>query len=400
MTDSRFPSRRRSRKTAESVRGHVDHPVTTTIPRDLMRFEGWALQGSGVPARVELVFNDTTSIPAAMGVHRPDVPSGLRELDAAARCGWAVTVDLLPFTSGELKVDVVVVDSSGVQTTLASQVYDLVDGQVAPLIADPAEASERRLATPQWTWDLPDCLAETSAEVSLEISSSERMPSEDVDVYLGVGRSALKAIRLAQIASGKSDFVSILDMPSGHGRVLRWLKAAFPDARLTACDLLTDGVDFCAESLGATPVYSSARPDAITFPDRYDLIFVGSLLTHVDVPVWDHLITLWHELLTPDGLLVVTTHGELVAERMRAGHLYGYPAPAVTRALRAYEHAGFTFLEEPPANIEYGITLARPEWTLSRLLRHPDFRVVMSGEALWDQHQDVTAVVKRPLTLG
>jgi hypothetical protein len=72
----------------------------------------------------------------------------------------------------------------------------------------------------------------------------------------------------------------------------------------------------------------------------------------------------------------------------------------VARGLRAYEHAGFTFLEEPPANIEYGITLAKPEWTLSRLLRHPDFRVVMSGEALWDRHQDVTAVVKRPLTLG
>jgi SAM-dependent methyltransferase len=160
---------------------------------------------------------------------------------------------------------------------------------------------------------------------------------------------------------------------------------------------VTDGVDFCAASLGATPVYSSPRPEADTFSDQYDLIFVRSLLTHVDVHQWDHLISLWHTLLAPDGLLVVTTHGELVAERMRAGHLYGYPAPAVTRALRAYEHAGFAFLEEPPANIDYGITIARPDWTLSRLLRHRDFRVVMSGEALWDQHQDVTAVVRRPL---
>jgi SAM-dependent methyltransferase len=400
MTDSRFPSRRRSRKTARSVRGHVDLPVATTIPRDLVRFEGWALQGSGVPARIDVVFNDTTSIPAAIGLHRPDVPAGLKEPDAVAACGWAVTVDLLPFPSGELTVQVVAGDRSGARSTVAHRVYELVDRHTDIPNVDLVAVSERRSPTPKWTWDLPDCLAETTAEVSREISSNERMPSEDVEMYLEVGRSALKAIRLAQITSGKSDFVSILDMPSGHGRVLRWLKAAYPDARLTACDLLTDGVDFCTESLGATPVYSSARPEAITFPDRYDLIFVGSLLTHVDVPLWDHLITLWHDLLTPDGLLVVTTHGELVAERMRAGHLYGYPAPAVTRALRAYEHAGFTFLEEPPANIEYGITLARPEWTLSRLLRHPDFRVVMAGEALWDRHQDVTAVVKRSLTLG
>jgi SAM-dependent methyltransferase len=400
VTHLRFPLRRRSRKPANSIRGHVDVPSDPTVPRDLVRFEGWALHGNGVPARVDLVFNDTTSIPAAIGMHRPDVPAGLKEPDAAAACGWAVTVDLVPFTSGELRVHVVAVDDSGVHLTIASQVYELVDGHVEPRTDGPAAVSKRLLATPEWKWDLPDHLADTTAEVSREISSSERMPSEDIEGYLEVGRSALKAIRLTQIASGKADFGAILDMPSGHGRVLRWLKAAYPDAKLTACDLLPDGVDFCAEHLGATPVYSSPWPTADAFSDRYDLIFVGSLLTHVDVPLWDHLITLWHDLLTPDGLLVVTTHGELVAERMRAGHLYGYPAPAVTRALRAYEHAGFTFLEEPPANIEYGITLARPEWTLSRLLRHPDFRVVMSGEALWDRHQDVTAVVKRPLTLG
>jgi SAM-dependent methyltransferase len=235
------------------------------------------------------------------------------------------------------------------------------------------------------------------ADLQRGVSSNERMPATDIDIYLAVGRSALKAVRLAQIASGKTDFTSILDMPCGHGRVLRWLKAAYPDAALTACDLLTDGADFCAESLGATPVYSSPLPKAGSFKDRYDLIFVGSLLTHVDVHQWDHLIALWHSLLAPDGLLVVTTHGELVAERMRAGHLYGYPQAAVTRMLRAYAHAGFAFLEEPPANIDYGITLARPDWTLSRLLRHTDFRVVLSGEALWDRHQDVTAVVKRPL---
>jgi SAM-dependent methyltransferase len=268
----------------------------------------------------------------------------------------------------------------------------LVDGSVA--------APEQELRSPRWEWDLPEFLADAPREVSRQISARERMPAADVDVYLAVGRSALKVIRLAQIASGKRDFVSILDMPSGHGRVLRWLKAAYPEAQLTACDLLTDGVDFCAESFGATPVYSSPFPEAVTFPGRYDLIFVGSLLTHVDVHHWDHLIALWHTLLAPDGLLVVTTHGEFVAERMRAGHLYGYPAAGIARALRAYGHAGFAFLEEPPANIDYGITLARPEWTLSRLLRHSDFRVVMSGEALWDRHQDVTAVVKRPVSAG
>lgn len=390
MSNSRFALRRGSRKAGASARGRLDVPATPTIARGVVRFDGWALQDNHPPARVDLVFNETTSIPATLGVDRPDVPASLQQPDAVAACGWTVTVDLAQFPPGKLMVQVIAGDGSGARSTLEGRVYDLVDAPVDAPAAEPR--------TPQWGWNLPEFLADTSSDMVREISSGERMPSAHVDTYFAVGRSALKAIRLAQIASGKRDFASILDMPCGHGRVLRWLKAAYPDAKLTACDILTDGVDFCAESLGATPVYSSTRPQADTFSDQYDLIFVGSLLTHVDVRQWDHLISLWHTLLAPDGLLVVTTHGELVAERMRAGHLYGYPAAAVTRTLRAYEHAGFAFLEEPPANIDYGITIARPDWTLSRLLRHPDFRVVMSGEALWDQHQDVTAVVKRPLT--
>jgi SAM-dependent methyltransferase len=247
---------------------------------------------------------------------------------------------------------------------------------------------------------LQDALNRTSLGVSREISPRERMPTEHVDGYLEVGRSALRAVMLAQQLASTPDFPSILDMGCGHGRVTRWLRAGYPQAQITACDLLTDGVDFCARTFGATPVYSSRSLTAEAFPDRYDLIFVGSLLTHVDVAEWDRLIALWHTLLRPDGLLVVTTHGDLVAARMRAGHRYGYPAASITRLLRAYEHAGFAFLEESSKNIDYGITLAKPDWTLGRLERHADFSVVLYSAALWHNHQDVVAVLRRSLEIA
>src|SRR5262245_10124406 len=74
--------------------------------------------------------------------------------------------------------------------------------------------------------------------------------------YHRVGQSALHCIRLSLEAAGKdpAEVRSILDLPSGHGRVLRYLKAAFPDAALTACDLSRDGVDFCAATFGARAV--------------------------------------------------------------------------------------------------------------------------------------------------
>jgi SAM-dependent methyltransferase len=226
------------------------------------------------------------------------------------------------------------------------------------------------------------------------------MPTDPLDGYLAVGRSALRAIRLAQLAARAPDFATILDFPSGHGRVLRWLRAAYPHARLAASDLLTDGVDFCRDTFAATGVYSNAGLTESMFPERYDLIFVGSLLTHIDIDEWEHLIDLWHDLLAPDGLLVVTTHGPLVAERMRLGHLYDYPEPSIKRLLRAYEHTGFGFLEDNPATANYGITLSTPDFVLRQLLRHSDFRAVLCAEYLWSRHQDVVAVKKSPIDIS
>lgn len=64
----------------------------------------------------------------------------------------------------------------------------------------------------------------------------------------------------------------ILDLPSGAGRVLRALRAGFPDASIVACDLMRDGVDFCAREFGAIPVYAAADVGSGTGPDRFDLI--------------------------------------------------------------------------------------------------------------------------------
>ncbi len=81
-------------------------------------------------------------------------------------------------------------------------------------------------------------------------------------------------------------------MPSGHGRVLRALKAAFPGAHLTACGHRRDGVEFCARVLGATPIVSRENPAEIELEGPYDLIWCGSLLTHMDAARWPGFLDL------------------------------------------------------------------------------------------------------------
>src|SRR3954454_4629952 len=63
--------------------------------------------------------------------------------------------------------------------------------------------------------------------------------------YFSCGRSALRCVQSALAAAEKKDIRRILYFPSGHGRVLRVLKAAFPSAELHACDLLVPGIEFC-----------------------------------------------------------------------------------------------------------------------------------------------------------
>jgi SAM-dependent methyltransferase len=247
---------------------------------------------------------------------------------------------------------------------------------------------------------LPAEFGATSREVSWVVSPNEQMPTSDLPGYMATGQSALKAIRLALLAARAPEPRSILDLPCGHGRVMRWLAAAYPEASLSACDLLTDGADFCAETFGAKAIHSVPEPGPELFDDLFELIWVGSLLTHLDAAAWDHFFMLFEQILAPGGVLVFSTHGELVAERMRQGHYYGYPPRAVERTLRTYAHAQFAFLEESPEQIDYGITIARPPWVIDRVTRLGDFRVALYAEALWANHQDVIAVVKHPIDVS
>src|SRR3954467_990164 len=132
----------------------------------------------------------------------------------------------------------------------------------------------------------------TSEGVISAIAPGDGMYLGDNRTYFRVGYSALRSIRLALALADKPDVANILDMACGHGRVLRMLKADFPRARLTACDINRGGVDFCAETFGATPVYSAERPEEIRLPGSFDLIWCGSLFTHFDRDRWPGFLDL------------------------------------------------------------------------------------------------------------
>jgi len=230
--------------------------------------------------------------------------------------------------------------------------------------------------------------------VSTEIPENERMYAGYREHYFSVGRSALSAIRLAMATAGISGANRILDLPCGHGRVLRWLRAAFPQATLTACDILTDGVDYCAKAFAATPVYSVANPAEISLQSEFDLIWCGSLFTHLDEDVWRQFLNLFQKKLAPRGLVIFTTHGRHVRKRLRGDEdRYGLAPANVAHVLESYERSGFGYADYHGQR-GYGISLSSPSWVCTEIERRPGLRLVIYTERGWDNHQDVVALIR------
>jgi SAM-dependent methyltransferase len=209
--------------------------------------------------------------------------------------------------------------------------------------------------------------------------------------------SAASALRCIQLAASRVELHPrrILDMGCGHGRVLRALRAAYPEAEIAACDVVRDAVDFCAEHFDALPVYSEPDVSRVALPGRFDLIWSGSLVTHL--PDWGPVFKALSDALVAGGLMVVSTIGRHAAARLRAGLItYGLSEEAIEDLLARFERAGFAYVDCASCRSEgitgsYGLALGSPAWTCLFLEQFP-LRLVGYVERGWHDHLDVVSL--------
>lgn len=220
------------------------------------------------------------------------------------------------------------------------------------------------------------------------ISPNDVMHQSAPDYYFHYGRDALRAIGLALRSDGGGRTLrTILDFPCGHGRVLRTMRAALPTAHITACDLDSEAVDFCAATFGATPAYSDEDPDRITLDGSFDLIWCGSLLTHLDHPLWPTFLGLFERVLSPHGLLVFTVHGPHIANDVRRG-ARSFPLQRQEHLLKDFDETGFAY--RPYIGQDgYGISMAAPAWVTSCLLQRRGLVLKAYFARGWNRNHDV-----------
>ena len=233
------------------------------------------------------------------------------------------------------------------------------------------------------------------AKVDSRVSCEDGMYKGDGEHYFKVGLSAIRCIDEALHAAQIESVREVLDMPCGYGRVLRFLVHRFPQARVTACELLPDAVRFCAEELGATPAYSSYDLDDLFLQAQFDVIWCGSLVTHLDGRRIGDLLRFFARHLVNNGLLIFTTHGDFVADRIIDVHeSYGLNRSDIPALVESYRQIGQGYLDYPGAP-GYGVSLTSPEWVRDQTRLTGELREVYFKARGWDAHQDVFGFVKK-----
>jgi SAM-dependent methyltransferase len=234
--------------------------------------------------------------------------------------------------------------------------------------------------------------------VSTEISPLDTMFEGSHEHYFSVGQSALHCVRLGLLAAGKTDVRNILDFACGFGRVLRVLKTEFPSAQLAACDISTNAIEFCAREFGARAIHSGEDFAELQIENTFDLIWCGSLLTQLIPEQFTNCIQLFQSLLSPGGVLVFTTHGKFVAERIRTREFsYGLHDDVCSAMIRDYDGSGYGYGDYPEHVLpqvgvrRYGVSIAKPSWILGEIERRRGLRILNFTERAWDNHQDSVA---------
>jgi SAM-dependent methyltransferase len=251
------------------------------------------------------------------------------------------------------------------------------------------------LPTAQGVAEMNRQLLETPAPVSTQISQNDRTFTGDIAHHFAVGRSALNSIRLAMLACGKGSAARILDLSCGYGRVLRWLRAAFPEAGITACDLRQAALDFCADTFRAERAYLT--PDTAKLPvgAKYDLIWCGTWMSHLPEGRWRGFLAQFRQLLAPRGLAVFTTHGRHARDRMLGGsETYGIHHLQIADLIESHDRTGFGHAPYPDES-GFGLTISSPAWVCARIAELKTLDLVSYTERGWDRHQDVVACMRR-----
>ena len=229
-----------------------------------------------------------------------------------------------------------------------------------------------------------------SSGFSRALHPDDQMYSGGPDWYWSVGESCLPVVGSALVASQIKRVRSVLDFGSGYGRCARLLRALFPGAAMSFCDIAPGAADFCAASFSGRAVQLESLPKDI------DVIWLGSVFTHIDIGRMKVLFDALAGRLSPFGVLVATTHGRKAIE-VNGRHPY-IGAARWAEIVKGYGETGAGYASYGRESLgDYGVSLTSPARIIALGDDRPDLRLLSYHEGGWANHQDAVAWCRHPL---
>lgn len=253
-----------------------------------------------------------------------------------------------------------------------------------------AEVAQRMLERPVGL-KFPPAAERVFGRVDRRVHPDDVFFDGDAGHYLAVGASALQVIDTALQLGEVQAVRSILDFGSGAGRVTRWLCAAFPESEIAVTDVRETDIAFCAANFRVAAWTSGTDIDALCAPAQYDLIWAGSVITHLPAGMSLRLLRKLMSWTRPGGLVIVSMHGRTTIDNRRR-NVWAYLHDAGWQEVeRDYDRLGYGYADYQ-GQAGYGIAVTSLDWIARRIMEISNARLVLLSERAWDNHHDVLAL--------
>ncbi|MEO0478341.1 MAG: methyltransferase domain-containing protein [Planctomycetota bacterium] len=197
---------------------------------------------------------------------------------------------------------------------------------------------------------------------------------QELQTYFRRGLDAFHVLEHVQRALGRPlrELDAILDFAAGWGRLTRFLVGETGASRVVVSDIAEASTAFCRRVFGVDSFDSAVDPSEVEPSRTFDLIFVGSLFTHLPrnrFDAWMERLLSW---LSPEGSLVLTTHGEGLLQ-------------AEDRDASGFSYIGSTPIDYLPVS-EYASTYVHPSLVEQVARSCGAAQVVTRERDLWFVH--------------
>jgi hypothetical protein len=171
-----------------------------------------------------------------------------------------------------------------------------------------------------------------------------------------------------------------------------FLKKHSPRTHIYGGDIDQHALNFCKKEFNIIPVPSDIDFKKVKFPVSYDLIWVGSLFTHIDSKDFRDLLEKLISSLKEKEIIIFTTHGKECLNQLGS---YGLGPIEPSSIKMELENTGFVF-QPYPGQSNYGISITVRPYVIETVnqISEDKVKLIFHKNRGWDHHQDVYAFQK------